>query len=372
MGVHQFWDTEKVIENAVTMCTVTHHDQRCEASAVAVSVAISLMLQRKYYDGNHFNVTDIIQESFKCACSRLSGPRIHENKEELKTYMFCQDIAELQLAERDSIGYTFKCVGAGFWALKQDNFRQAIQTVVMNAGDADTNGAVAGALLGCKLGGTSLPDTWLSGLLHKTWLDKKVDRKIDIGPITKYGYLTIDKGSPDLEAELNISGDLTIGSEFLQLKCLCTPNKNVLNTLPIFIEYEHDELSDNFISIVNFFPAYFDKEPFLLSGGSCLSGRVVLTNPTSKNTSGEFEVIITYNIVTCKDDKNYRCRLSYIDTASVTNVVVSQSERLIIKGTPNKPDNIPSRSPDSKIFPGDNVTLICSDNRTNEVTKESP
>ena len=31
-------------------------------------------------------------------------------------------------------------------------------------GDADTNGAVAGALLGCKLGTSALPPSWLSEL----------------------------------------------------------------------------------------------------------------------------------------------------------------------------------------------------------------
>ena len=43
-------------------------------------------------------------------------------------------------------------------------------------GDADTNGAVAGALLGCKLGASALPPSWLHGLKHKDWLDQHIDR----------------------------------------------------------------------------------------------------------------------------------------------------------------------------------------------------
>jgi len=46
----------------------------------------------------------------------------------------------------------------------------------MEAGDADTNGAVAGALLGCKIGYDALPKDWIGGLREKDWLEVKVDR----------------------------------------------------------------------------------------------------------------------------------------------------------------------------------------------------
>lgn len=45
---------------------------------------------------------------------------------------------------------------------------------VFQGGDADTNCAVAGALLGCKLGVSKIPDSWLKGLCHKEWLDKQI------------------------------------------------------------------------------------------------------------------------------------------------------------------------------------------------------
>jgi len=42
----------------------------------------------------------------------------------------CTNIKELKLDE-EGIGYTYKSLGSGFWALKQDNFRKAIQKIVM-------------------------------------------------------------------------------------------------------------------------------------------------------------------------------------------------------------------------------------------------
>ena len=50
-------------------------------------------------------------------------------------------------------------------------FVRCADLFLLQAGDADTNGAVAGALLGCKLGASKLPDSWLNGLKHKDWLD---------------------------------------------------------------------------------------------------------------------------------------------------------------------------------------------------------
>ena len=48
--------------------------------------------------------------------------------------------------------------------------------LILQAGDADTNGAVAGALLGCKLGASELPDSWRDGLKHKDWLDGHISK----------------------------------------------------------------------------------------------------------------------------------------------------------------------------------------------------
>ena len=44
----------------------------------------------------------------------------------------------------------------------------------------DRNAAVAGALMGAKYGYDKLPKDWLEGLVHKKWLDEKVDRFLDL------------------------------------------------------------------------------------------------------------------------------------------------------------------------------------------------
>ena len=42
-----------------------------------------------------------------------------------------KNVKDLELAEPGKIGYTYKSMGSGFWALKQDDFRKAIQKITM-------------------------------------------------------------------------------------------------------------------------------------------------------------------------------------------------------------------------------------------------
>ncbi|XP_071082434.1 uncharacterized protein YegU-like [Haliotis cracherodii] len=205
LGIHQYWDTDAVADNAVAICKTSHHDPRCQASTVAASVAISLMLRRQprhIKKNGSYDIDRIIQECFQVASSKCL--ETDQQKKELKKYLLCEKIQDLKLCELGKIGYTYKCLGCGFWALKQKDFRKALQTIVMEAGDADTNGAVAGALLACKLGMSALPVSWVSKLKHKDWLDDKIERFLNILVRMKDGKTTTtpvaaDQSSQDQE-----------------------------------------------------------------------------------------------------------------------------------------------------------------------------
>lgn len=184
LGLHQWQDLGAVVRNTIEICKVTHHDPRCQASCVAVTSCIALMLQHnaKSYSSKGKttpqNVKTLIAKSYEKACTVLET---EEQRKELWQFMSCKKIKDLKLCEGGKIGYTYKCMGAGFWALKQENFTKAMIKLVMEAGDADTNGAVAGALLACKMGSvSSLPDDWVEGLKYKAWLMEMVDRFLQL------------------------------------------------------------------------------------------------------------------------------------------------------------------------------------------------
>lgn len=54
------------------------------------------------------------------------------------------------------------------------NLVEGILKIVLSGGDADTNAAVAGAILGAKFGKDQIPEEWRNGLLYAFMLHNKV------------------------------------------------------------------------------------------------------------------------------------------------------------------------------------------------------
>lgn len=67
-----------------------------------------------------------------CTCVKV----VEGHVKELSDAIHVTDVTSLQLDEKAKIGYTFKALGAGFWALKQTSFRHAIETITMEVKDA--------------------------------------------------------------------------------------------------------------------------------------------------------------------------------------------------------------------------------------------
>lgn len=185
LGIHDFGDIDAVIANTMAACKVTHADPRCLASCIAVTTAIALMLQGRHVtETGEYDIDAVIDEAFNYAYeTAIKNAEEHGGdllettpEEELRKFMYAKSLSDLELDGSGKIGYTYKCMGSGIWSLKQKDFRASLEAIAYEGGDADTNGAVAGALLGCKLGASALPQSWLSGLKHKDWLDKYINQ----------------------------------------------------------------------------------------------------------------------------------------------------------------------------------------------------
>ncbi|KAI8144071.1 ADP-ribosylation/Crystallin J1 [Fennellomyces sp. T-0311] len=81
---------------------------------------------------------------------------------------------------------TFKCLGVSIYAFTRQipyqtedetssAFKKILMDVIMQGGDAGTNAAVAGALLGVRVGYGRLPSDWVIGLKRWEWLEDRVD-----------------------------------------------------------------------------------------------------------------------------------------------------------------------------------------------------
>ena len=89
-------------------------------------------------------------------------------------------IANLQL-DSGGIGYTLKATAAAFWSLNNhETFEAGLSAVIHEGGDADTNGAVAGALLGARTGYSGIPEHLKMQLVEHELLMNKVTELISL------------------------------------------------------------------------------------------------------------------------------------------------------------------------------------------------
>ena len=156
-----------VEECAVNICRLTHYDPRCVGSCAIVSLLIHSLV----YDvekSSYHKMVDIAQKY---------DSRIREYIDlSLNT-----DIRALELQDWDSVGYTLKTLAAGLWAYwNAPSFEEGLLSVVRAGGDADTNAAVACAILGAKYGFSAIPYEYVEGLIYREQLEEVVAGMLEI------------------------------------------------------------------------------------------------------------------------------------------------------------------------------------------------
>ena len=159
VGCWNFTDWERVRSNTKNICKLTHYDPRCIGSCVVITFLVSQHLQDK-----PVSKSDLIN------LANEYDTRIAECIE----LAYQPDINLLGLDEAGKIGYTLKTLGAALWSYNNAiDFQSGLQSVIGQGGDADTNGAVAGALLGLKFGYSGISDKLSEGLIGKDVLASK-------------------------------------------------------------------------------------------------------------------------------------------------------------------------------------------------------
>jgi len=184
LGILNFDNLDKIVNQSAQITQITHFDGRCVASSVAVCVAIALILQGENNIEKICQISESNALNFIIAKDPITGivdPSTEARKEllinEFKTHFYAKSWSSLNLEDTKTRGYTLKCVGSAFYSLKLGkSFKETLMELILEAGDADTNGAVAGALVGARIGYSNLPKDWLNSLVEKEWLETHVNR----------------------------------------------------------------------------------------------------------------------------------------------------------------------------------------------------
>ena len=157
-----------VEECAAKICRLTHYDPRCVGSCVIVSELIHSLV----YDNSPISYARMIEIGMK-----YDG-RIEEY---IDIAINTDNIEALDLQNWDSLGYTLKTLVAGLWAYwHAESFVEGLLAVVRAGGDADTNAAVACAILGAKFGFHAIPSEYVDGLIYREQLDKVIEGLMEI------------------------------------------------------------------------------------------------------------------------------------------------------------------------------------------------
>ena len=164
VGCWNYSNWKQIQLNTENICKLTHFDPRCVGSCTIITFIIHKLLQEA-----HFSKDDLLD------IANQYDPQI-SNYIDLS---YQPDVDLLQLDEKGKAGYTLKTMAAALWAYNNThNYKNGLSAIITQGGDADTNGAVTGALLGCKYGYQDIPNHLKNNLIGKEVLEEKANQLI--------------------------------------------------------------------------------------------------------------------------------------------------------------------------------------------------
>lgn len=151
-----------VVGNAAKICQMTHYDNRCVCSCIlASSIIYNLTWNNKSMD---------IEELLS-----IGAKYDPDSVKWIESAYVNADISKLNLADKYSMAYTYRTLSAALWAyFHAVDFESGLLEIVNEGGDADTNAAIACAILGAKFGYTSIPSYYIEALHNKQMYNDKV------------------------------------------------------------------------------------------------------------------------------------------------------------------------------------------------------
>ena len=153
-------DPAALARAAIDSAAVTHFDPRCTQSALAVAAGVAALL----HEGPPLDAA---------LAAVRAQPKPEPDVVRALEAIPRLRIGDLPIREKEAIGFTVTAMQAGLWAAHQEGPLESVLLDIVNeCGDADTNGAVAGALLGAKSGEEAIPERWLARMRGRIEIGK--------------------------------------------------------------------------------------------------------------------------------------------------------------------------------------------------------
>ena len=152
IGLLHVKNLDGLADDATAASRITHYDPRCVGGCIAVATAVALLV-RGGKDAD---------EAISRAAS--AGGAVSDDVRMVIERGTTKKPEQLTVDGQD-MGFVLETLELAFSALANAaTLEDGLVAVVARGGDTDTNGAVAGALLGAKFGKAQVPERWSSKL----------------------------------------------------------------------------------------------------------------------------------------------------------------------------------------------------------------
>jgi ADP-ribosyl-[dinitrogen reductase] hydrolase len=154
---------------APKLSALTHYDGRCQTAVLAVTLTVAALVRG--------------EEPTAAVTEVLSSVEEREGGEELE---YLVEVAGgARAIDGPDQGFCLFTAGVALQALlREGDFETEVRRVISLGGDTDTNGAVAGALLGAREGVAGLPSEWLSNLVHRREIESEAELLVSLAGLT--------------------------------------------------------------------------------------------------------------------------------------------------------------------------------------------
>jgi len=156
---------DELLELAPALSVLTHYDGRCRTAVLAVTLAAAALVRGEEAEGaarTALGSVDALEggEELEFLVEAAGGPRPIDGPDQ---------------------GFCLFTAGVALQALlRGGDFETEVRRVVSLGGDADTNAAVAGALLGARDGVGGLPDAWLGRLQDREEIREEAEEIVPL------------------------------------------------------------------------------------------------------------------------------------------------------------------------------------------------
>ncbi len=168
---------DRLVRDTADTCAVTHYAPACQWSCVIVNTVVAVLLS-----GNVPDLAKLLAAAKADGCPDLldigqaSGIPTSLLSGTIGGKSAPNDTSWLR-GNRGPEGHTVLTLQAGLWAATTPlGFEEALIALVTAGGDADTNGALAGTVLGARYGASAVPLRWTAYIPQKERLANLADR----------------------------------------------------------------------------------------------------------------------------------------------------------------------------------------------------